>query len=93
MVGGDGWCVVSGEWTWTYLHCFSSVDPVIPKSVPVLVLWGTRDLALSYFIAENSVNKYTKNGRLVPLDATHWVTHDLPEETAQHLVNFFEESE
>lgn len=89
-VGGGGGGGGGGGF-WTYLLCISTVDPVIPESVPVLVLWGTRDFALSYWIAENSVNKYTKNGRLVPLDATHWITHDLPEETAQRLVNFFEE--
>lgn len=65
------------------------VDPIVkPKT---LVIWGVHDTALSFELAEITVKDYLKDGRLIPLQATHWVQHDQPAEVTKHLAAFFEE--
>ncbi len=66
--------------------------PSIPRDVrikvPVLILWGKQDLALSYEMAEQSL-RYCQDGRLVAFDdATHWVQHDELEAVAKELLGF-----
>jgi len=65
------------------------VDPMVqPKT---LILWGKDDIALSFEMAEITARDYLKDGKLIPLEATHWVQHDRPEEVASYLLKFFEE--
>lgn len=55
-------------------------------SVPTLVLWGKKDVALSYEMAQPSID-LCDNGRLVFFeDATHWVQHEQAEGVNQLLL-------
>jgi epoxide hydrolase 4 len=57
-----------------------------PYRMPVLLLWGEKDVALGVELAEQSA-RLLENGRLVRLsEATHWVQHDFPEVVNQHLL-------
>jgi len=57
--------------------------------VPVLVLWGKRDIALSAGMAERSL-ELSADGRLVYYEnATHWVQHDEAEAVNRELIAFF----
>lgn len=57
--------------------------------VPVLLMWGMQDQALSHRMARLSID-YCENGQLVLFeDATHWVQHDEAEEVNQYLLDFF----
>jgi pimeloyl-ACP methyl ester carboxylesterase len=56
--------------------------------MPVLVLWGKKDVALSYEMAEASM-KFCADGKLVPMErATHWVQHDEAEKVIDELLAF-----
>jgi len=56
--------------------------------VPTLMLWGKHDVALSYEMAQPSIDLCEK-GELVTFGhATHWVQHDAAEEVNQKLVEF-----
>jgi len=58
-------------------------------SIPTLILWGKNDVALSYQMAQPSVD-LCDDGRLVTFEqATHWVQHDEAEAVSQHLLVFF----
>ncbi len=58
-------------------------------SMPVLILWGQNDAALSAEMAAESL-KFCEDGRLVYFEnATHWVQHDEPEAVSAHLAAFF----
>jgi len=57
--------------------------------VPTLIIWGKRDVALSYAMAPKSL-AYCEDGRLVTFeDATHWVQHDKAAEVSQLLIEHF----
>jgi epoxide hydrolase 4 len=67
--------------------------PAMPRDVrlemPVRILWGKNDIALSAEMAEQSL-KYCKNGELIFFEnATHWLQHDEPEQINKHLTTFF----
>lgn len=67
--------------------------PSMPRNVrlkmPVVILWGKNDVALSYEMAEASL-AYCENGRLVAFDdATHWVQHDQAEAVSKKMIEFF----
>jgi pimeloyl-ACP methyl ester carboxylesterase len=56
--------------------------------VPTLMIWGMKDVALSYRMARPSID-YCDNGKLVFFeDATHWVQHDEAEAVNQLLLEF-----
>lgn len=58
-------------------------------SMPTLILWGERDVALEVGLAEQSLN-YLADGRLIRYpDATHWVHEDLPAEVNRELLAHF----
>jgi len=61
-------------------------DPVDP---PTLVLWGTDDGFLRTGMAAESV-AYCRDGRVVRLDATHWVHRERPDRVAKHLRERFD---
>jgi epoxide hydrolase 4 len=57
-------------------------------SVPTLMLWGKRDLALSVEMVKPSI-ELCDQGKFVLFDkATHWVQHDEPDEVNKHLIEF-----
>jgi pimeloyl-ACP methyl ester carboxylesterase len=63
--------------------------PASPRvKVPVLLLWGTGDRFLGKEMAQPSID-LCDDGRLVFLDATHWVQHEEPAEVHRRLVEFF----
>jgi pimeloyl-ACP methyl ester carboxylesterase len=60
-------------------------------SMPTLILWGEKDIALSSENARWSL-EYCDQGRLVLFpEATHWVQHDESERVTARLLDFFEE--
>lgn len=59
--------------------------------VPVLIIWGKRDVALIPESAPQSLD-YCDDGRLVMLEnATHWVQHDEPERVNALLLEHFQQ--
>jgi pimeloyl-ACP methyl ester carboxylesterase len=68
--------------------------PALPGDVrvrvPVLMLWGKHDLALSHEMAQPSI-ALCERGRLVTFEnATHWVQHDEAGAVNQELLAFFQ---
>ncbi len=65
--------------------------PTTPRlTVPTLILWGERDVALGVELAEQSVATLA-NGRLVRFpDATHWVHEDCPADVTTLLLDHFQ---
>lgn len=63
-----------------------------PKServtVPTLIIWGRKDVALEEGLANLSL-EYCDNGKLVFFDdASHFVQHDQPENVYQEIASF-----
>lgn len=58
-------------------------------TMPTVILWGERDVALRVELAEQSL-AWLDHGKLIrfPL-ATHWVHEDFPLEITQHLLDHF----
>lgn len=56
--------------------------------VPTLMLWGVKDVALSYRMARPSLDYCAKGNLIFFPDATHWVQHEEAEEVNRHLVSF-----
>jgi pimeloyl-ACP methyl ester carboxylesterase len=70
-------------------------QPSMPKDLRVrvrtLMLWGMKDVALTYRMARPSMD-YCDDGRLIFFeDATHWVHHDEAEEVNRLLIEFFKD--
>ncbi len=60
----------------------------VPDRVPTLLIWGTRDGALSKALAEAS-RDYAADFRLVYVEgASHWVQQDEPQLVNQHIWSF-----
>ncbi|MEE2903542.1 MAG: alpha/beta hydrolase [Myxococcota bacterium] len=58
-------------------------------SVPVQIIWGTKDHALGHEMAEPSL-RYCDDGKLEMIDrATHWVQHDAADDVNRLLLKFF----
>jgi epoxide hydrolase 4 len=56
--------------------------------VPTLMMWGVKDVALTYRMARPSID-HCENGKLIFFpDATHWVQHDATEEVNHYLIDF-----
>ena len=59
-------------------------------SVPVQIIWGTKDHALGHEMAEPSL-RYCDDGKLEMIDqATHWVQHDASDDVNRLLLKFFQ---
>jgi pimeloyl-ACP methyl ester carboxylesterase len=62
--------------------------PLRPVHTPTLMLWGKHDVALSYAMAQPSI-ELCDQGELVTFEhATHWVQHDAAAEVNQKLLAF-----
>lgn len=56
--------------------------------VRTLMLWGVKDVALTYRMARPSID-YCEDGSLIFFpDATHWVQHEEPDEVSTQLLSF-----
>jgi len=66
----------------------SRKSPMRRVHVPTMMLWGRRDVALSFDMAQPSID-LCDEGELTFFDkATHWVQHDASEEVNQKLIEF-----
>ena len=65
----------------------STTSPRI--KVPTLVLWGKQDPHISYEMAPLSVALCDEVQFITFEDATHWVLHDEPEATSEHILRHF----
>lgn len=65
--------------------------PLSPRiTLPVLLLWGVKDVALGRELAEASI-RLCENGRLVYFEeATHWLQHEEPEAVLAQMNGFFQ---
>jgi pimeloyl-ACP methyl ester carboxylesterase len=80
------------------LHWYRALlgyPPLMPADkrlhMPVLVLWGKQDVALSHEMAQPSIDLCDR-GQLIFFDeASHWVQHDEAEKVNQHLLEFLQE--
>lgn len=60
----------------------------IRLKMPVLILWGEKDIALSKAMAQASL-ELCDQGKLIYFpQATHWVQHDEAEAVNRHLIEF-----
>jgi pimeloyl-ACP methyl ester carboxylesterase len=56
--------------------------------IPVLIIWGMKDMALEHQLAELSLKK-CENGKLNYFpDATHWVLHEKRKEIKKLISDF-----
>ena len=61
-------------------------------STPALLIWGKKDIALEYKMAQLSIDKCS-NGKLVYFpDATHWVHHEKKTEVQKLIFEFIKSS-
>ena len=56
-------------------------------SVPTLLIWGTQDMFLGRELAQPSID-FCDDGRLIFMDATHWVQHEEPEQVNKAIEDF-----
>lgn len=66
----------------------SQVTDDMRVHVPTLLLWGVKDLALSYRMARPSLDHCEEGNLIFFPDATHWVQHEEADEVNRHLLNF-----
>ncbi|HEY2981541.1 MAG TPA: alpha/beta hydrolase, partial [Anaerolineales bacterium] len=77
------------NWYRAALRYPPSISKNLRVTVPTLMLWGMKDVALTHRMARPSMD-YCDDGRLVLFaDATHWVQLDEAEEVTKHLLEFF----
>lgn len=62
--------------------------PMRRVKVPVLMLWGKRDVALSHEMVEPSIELCNQGEAALFEKATHWVQHDEADEVNQRLIEF-----
>lgn len=67
----------------------STGERQLPRiTVPTLILWGEKDIALEKSLAEESI-KLCENGKIVFFpEATHWLQHDEADAVNQHIHEF-----
>ena len=71
------------------LRCMRIPEGDGKLNVPVRILWGEQDIALSVGMARDSM-AYLNQGELVMYpDATHWLAHDKPQQVVQQLLQHF----
>lgn len=77
-----------------WYRAYAQIPPPMPDNVrlkmPVLMLWGMQDIALSSKMAAPSI-ALCDNGRLVTIpEATHWVQHDAKDQVNALLLEFLQ---
>ncbi len=70
----------------------ASGERELPRiTVPTLMLWGEKDIALEKSLAEESI-QLCENGKIVFFpDATHWLQHDESAAVNQHIHEFLQQ--
>ena len=64
---------------------------VLPRiTVPTLMLWGKQDVALSYEMAQPSIDLCDDGTLVFYEDATHWVQHNKADEVNKQLLRFLD---
>lgn len=58
--------------------------------MPVLMLWGKQDVALSHAMAQPSIERCDQGKLVFFEEATHWVQHDEAEKVNEHLLDFLQ---
>lgn len=61
-------------------------------TVPTLILWGVRDVALTKQLAYDSAAACDKVKIRLFEDASHWLQHDKPHEVTSAILNFLAEN-
>ncbi len=56
--------------------------------VPTMILWGVKDVALTYRMARPSLDYCAKGNLIFFPEATHWLQHEEADEVNRHLVSF-----
>jgi pimeloyl-ACP methyl ester carboxylesterase len=78
------------HWYRALLRCPPRQEGDQRLSMPVLMLWGKQDVALSYEMAQPSID-LCDLGKLVFFDkASHWVQHDEVEKVNEKLLEFLQ---
>ena len=71
-----------------FRDAFKTPKAIAHITVPTLMLWGVQDAALSYEMAQPSID-LCEDGKLVTFeDATHWVQHDEADAVTEYLLEF-----
>lgn len=60
-------------------------------STPVRMIWGKRDAALEWQMAEKSLEMCEQAELFFLEEATHWVQHDEPEQVNRLLLEFLQD--
>jgi pimeloyl-ACP methyl ester carboxylesterase len=76
------------NWYRAALRYQSQIKNGMRVSIPTLILWGVKDLALSYRMARPSLDHCDEGNLIFFPDATHWVQHEEADEVNLHLLNF-----
>ncbi len=67
--------------------------PKLPKDarvkVPTLMIWGKKDLALSYKMAQPSIDLCDQGKLIFFEDSSHWVQHEKAKEVTKLFLDFF----
>jgi epoxide hydrolase 4 len=58
--------------------------------MPVLMLWGKKDVALSYEMAQPSFERCDQGKLVFFEEATHWVQHDEAEKVNEYILDFLQ---
>jgi epoxide hydrolase 4 len=63
--------------------------PLEPQfSMPVMLLWGLKDIALGPELAQASIDLCDQGQAVFYDEATHWVQHEIPDQVNAELIQF-----
>jgi pimeloyl-ACP methyl ester carboxylesterase len=73
---------------WYRAFKLNQMNTDLDVTLPVLIIWGTKDSFLSTSMAQESLQR-CKNGKLVLLEqASHWLHHEEPGRVNSLILNF-----
>jgi pimeloyl-ACP methyl ester carboxylesterase len=76
------------NWYRAYVRYPAAKPASVRLKMPVQMIWGKEDIALSAEMAQPSID-LCENGNLTFIEgATHWVQHDAPDQVNTILLNF-----
>jgi len=79
------------NWYRATLQCRNEPPRSFRITMPALILWGLDDIAMIPELAQQSL-EYCDQGRLITLDATHWVQHEESAKVNQLVSDFISEA-
>ena len=78
---------------WYRAFKFNQMNTDLDVTVPVLIIWGTKDSFLSAIMARESIQR-CQNGKLVLLEqASHWLHHEEPDQVNSLILDFCNQKE